>query len=255
MDKVSIDHVIGMHQQADRAWENRNSVKLHSEDLEASHARLHDAQEDLKGILRTLARQVESLQGGAHSRLPQTENSASVVMDVDDLKNKVARLMERVEHSVRGLDAFVRLRNKVLIIEGQIEYWQHRLPRRHLAEDLEEIQSSIELQAEFQEFKQNSKDRVWQLRHAIEHLDAQTTVLQSRFSTDSWEVLSDRIASKVSRMSATLNKRVAEGESSNSSPAKASDQTRIVQEELLGLDSRVDVSLRAFSREVEELED
>ena len=47
----------------------------HSEDLEASNARLHKAQENLKGMLRTLARQVESLQGGAHSGLPQPENS------------------------------------------------------------------------------------------------------------------------------------------------------------------------------------
>ena len=150
------------------------------------------------------------------------------------------------------------LRNKVDIIEGQIEYWQHRLPKKSLSKDLEEIPSSIELQAEFQELKQNNDDRMWQLRHAIGDLDARMTVLQSRFSTDSWEVVSDRVASEASRMSATLNERVAEVERamltrSHSSPATASDQTRIAQEELQGLDFSVDASLRAFSREAEEL--
>ena len=40
----------------------------------------------LKGMLRNLARQVESLQGGAHSGSQQPENSASVITHVDDLK-------------------------------------------------------------------------------------------------------------------------------------------------------------------------
>ena len=99
---------------------------------------------------------------------------------------------------------------------------------------------------------------MWELRHAIEDLDAQMTVLQSRFSTDSWEFVSDRVASGVGRMSATLNDRVAEvGRAmqthSNSSPPAVSDRTHAVQEELQSLDSKVDVSLRAFSREVEDL--
>ena len=39
----------------------------------------------------------------------------------------------------------------------------------------------------------------------------------------------------------------------NSSPATMSDRAQAAQEELQSLDSRADVSLRAFSREVEEL--
>ena len=57
--------------------------KQQAEDLEASRTRLHEAQEDLKGMLRDLARQVESFQGGAHSGSQQPENSASVIMDAD----------------------------------------------------------------------------------------------------------------------------------------------------------------------------
>ena len=66
-----------------------------------------------------------------------------------------------MEHCIRSLNTFAPLREGVENIEGLVEYWQHRLPRRHLAEDLEEIQSSIELQAETQEFKGNNRDRMW----------------------------------------------------------------------------------------------
>ena len=116
-----------------------------TEDMKASNARLHEAQEDFKGMLRTLARQVESFQGGG---LPQSEISASAVVDVDDLKNKVTRLMEQVEHHTRSVNTLAPLREKIDINESQLQ-WQHRLPRRLLGEDLEEIQSSIELE-EFQ---------------------------------------------------------------------------------------------------------
>ena len=155
----------------------------HSEDLEASHARLYDAQGDFKGLLRTLARQVESLHGGAHSGSPQPESSASVVMGVDDLKTKVTHPVERVEHCTRGLDNFVPARDKVDIPESQFGHWRRRFPRRSLGEDLEEIQSSIEFQTEFQEFQQSNRDRMWQLRHAIENIDAQMCYSQDSLQT------------------------------------------------------------------------
>ena len=67
--------------------------------------------------------------------MPQSENSALIVMDVDDLKNKVTLLMEQVEHHTRSLNTFLPLREKIDMIEGQVKYWQHRLPRRSLGED------------------------------------------------------------------------------------------------------------------------
>ena len=93
---------------------------------------------------------------------------------------------------------------------------------------------------------------MWEFRHAIEDLDAKMNILQSRSPTDTWESVSDRVASEVGRVSATLNERVAEVERamqthSNSSPATTPDQNRIVQDDLQRLDSKVEVSLRAFS--------
>ena len=76
---------------------------------------------------------------------------------------------------------------------------------------------------------------------------------------DTWEVVSDRVASEISRVSDILNERAtSEVERvfqthSNSSPATSTDQSRAIQEDIQKLDSKVEVSLRAFSREVEEL--
>ena len=57
-----------------------------------SAVRLHEPQEDFEGMVRTLARQVENLQGGTHPGSSQPENSTSIVMDVEDLKSKTTRL-------------------------------------------------------------------------------------------------------------------------------------------------------------------
>ena len=53
---------------------------------------------------------------------------------------------------------------------------------------------------------------MWELRHDIEDLDARVNVLRSRFPPDTWEVVSGRVESEVSRASATLSERVVEVE-------------------------------------------
>ena len=68
-----------------------------SHDMGTSAAKLHDLQEDVERMVRTLARQVENLQGGTHPGSSKLENSASIVMDVEDLKGKTAPLNEHVD--------------------------------------------------------------------------------------------------------------------------------------------------------------
>ena len=97
--------------------------------------------------------------------------------------------MEQVEQHTRNLSTLAPVLEKIDVIEGQSEYWQHRLPRRSLGEDLDAIQSSIELQEELQQFKRSNRDRMWELRHAIEDLDAKMNILRSGSPTDTWEVV------------------------------------------------------------------
>ena len=103
----------------------------YSNDMGTPAARLHDAQEDLKGMLRTLARQVENFQGRTHPGSSQTETSASVVMDVEDLKSKGTRLIEQVDQRNRHLNTFAPLLAKAQFPEAQMEEWQRRVLQGH----------------------------------------------------------------------------------------------------------------------------
>ena len=66
----------------------------------------------------------------------------------------------------------------------------------------------MELQADFERFKQHDQRRMWELRDAITNLEARVNLLRPRASTESWEAVSDRVASEVSRMSEALNERM-----------------------------------------------
>ena len=95
------------------------------------------------------------------------------------------------------------------------------------------MQSSVELQADFERFKQHDQRTMWELRDASANLEARVNLLQPRAPTDvSWEAVSDRVASEISRVSETLNERVvSEVEQaiqthSNPSPATIQERAR-----------------------------
>ena len=90
---------------------------------------------------------------------------------------------------------------------------------------------------------------------AIDDLEAKVNLLRTRPPMDTWEIVSDRVAFEISRVSAAQNERVTEVERavqthSNTSLATSSDQSRAIQKDFQRLDSKVEVSLRAFPREV-----
>ena len=168
-------------------------------DMGNSAARFHDAQEDLKGMLRTLARQLENLQGGTHPGSPQTETPVSVVMDVENLKSKATRLIEQVDQHNRHLNTLAPLQEKVQFLETLMEEWQRRFPVRSFGEEMEDIQNSIDLQEAFERLKRNNHRRMWEFRIAIDDLEAKVNILRSGSlmpgPLDTWKVVTDRLAS------------------------------------------------------------
>ena len=86
-----------------------------------SAARLFDAQDDLREMIRTLAQQVETLQGGTTPGSAQPENAATMTVGVADLKNQVMRLIERVDQHHRDLTTFAPVQQNVELMEGQTE--------------------------------------------------------------------------------------------------------------------------------------
>ena len=137
----------------------------YSTDMGNSDARLYEAQEDLAGMLRTLAQQVETLQGGTTPGSAQFTSTAPLVMDVEDLKRKATRFIEAIDQNKRAIDILAPLREEVEHFEAKMEDWQTRFLVRSLGDEVEDIQSGIELQADFERFKQHDQRRVWELRH------------------------------------------------------------------------------------------
>ena len=77
------------------------------------------------------------------------------------------------------------------------------------------------------------------LRDTVANLEARVNLLRPRARMDaSWEAVSEEVASEISRLSETLNERMASEVEraiqthSNPSPATSSEQRRIVQEDL-----------------------
>ena len=173
-------------------------------------------------------------------------------MDVEDLKRRRFVLLRQLSGRREQREQFQHL-------EAKIEAWQVRSPVRSLGEEVEELRSSIELQAEFEQFRQQDRRRMLDLRDTVANLEARVNLLRPRAPTDvSWEAVSERVASDVSRASETLNDRMipevvrAIQTHSNSSPIQTHSNSSPAPEDIQGLDSKIGVSLRAFSHEVEE---
>ena len=69
-------------------------------------------------------------------------------MDVEDLKRKAIRFHEAIDRDKRAIDTLVPLREQVQHLEAKMEEWQTGFPVRSLGEEWEDVQSSIELQAD-----------------------------------------------------------------------------------------------------------
>ena len=125
-----------------------------------------------------------------------------------------------------------------------------------MGENTDEIRCSIELQEELQAFKVADQRRMWELRNAINDLEAKVNILHTRSRANTWEVVSDRVTSEIDRISATLNERMTEVEravqTQSTSPATSVEQNQAIHEDIQKLDSRIEAGFRAFSRKVDE---
>ena len=75
------------------------------------------------------------------------------------------------------IDTLTPLRERVLHLEAKIEECQTRFLVRSLGDEVEDLQSSIELQADFERFKRNDHRRMWELRISISNFEAKVNLL------------------------------------------------------------------------------
>ena len=121
----------------------------------------------------------------------QSDGAASLAMDVDDLKRKATRFQESPDGDKRVLDALVPLREKVQHLEAKMECFEERLPRRPFGEEVKEIQSSIELQAELEQFKERMRRQLLEFRETIATINTRPPGVPTDLS---WEAVSERVA-------------------------------------------------------------
>ena len=123
-----------------------------------------DEQRDQKEMLRNLAQQVEALRSGASpgaassennatSASASSENSVPIAIEIEDLKQKVARLIERGDQRNREVSNIGPVMHRVDMLESQVERWRHRLPAMSLGDEIDEVTTAIDLQEEFEAFK------------------------------------------------------------------------------------------------------
>ena len=99
-------------------------------------------------------------------------------------------------------DSLIPLREKVQHLEAR----QTRFPVRSMGEEWEDVRSSIELQAELGQFQQQVRRRMLELREIVANLEARVSLPPPRAPSDvSWEAVSERVASEVSKASETPN--------------------------------------------------
>ena len=83
-----------------------------------------DEQKDQKEMLRNLAQQVEALQSGANpgiassgsnvtSESASSDNNVPIVMEIEDLKQRVARLIEQADRQNREVSNFGPVMHRV----------------------------------------------------------------------------------------------------------------------------------------------
>ena len=74
-------------------------------------------------------------------------------MEVEDLKQTVARLIEQVDQRNRETGNVSPVMPRVELIEDQTERWRHLLPNTLLGDEIDEISTAAEAQEELQAFK------------------------------------------------------------------------------------------------------
>ena len=103
-----------------------------------SAVRLCEAQEDLAGMLRTLAQQVDSSKRD-YSRVCAVYEHSSYCFGRGGSEEKATRSIEAIDQNKRAIDILAPLREQVQHLEAKMEDWQTLFPVRSVGGEVEDI--------------------------------------------------------------------------------------------------------------------
>ena len=180
--KQMVDH----HQHVDQTID-RNT---HSQT--ASINGIINAQQDLRRLVGDLASRVDRPQDSLNT--PPGETNTEVLLDIGDLKNKVARLTEQ-HTTLDGDVSFLKeLHGQVEELGNQIVKWKNRLPDFNDATDEEgkTVPTAVEVQEELTSLTDTCYTKFHRLFNRLSTLEGIIGTLEQA-RDESWEAVSSRV--------------------------------------------------------------
>ena len=197
----------------------------------ASIVGLIQEQEDLRKMVEELASRFDRSQDSLST--PQSEASTGVLLDIGDLKTKVARLTEQQTRMDGEVSFLNTLHDSVEELGRQIVKWNNRLPDLNdvTDEDGDKVPTAIEVQEELTSLTNISFTKFHNLFNWLQALENMVgTLEQSR--EESWEAVSNRVSTLVESSVTSLSGRLTELEQ-----ALHSQRTTPIESEDVGVDA------------------
>ena len=175
----------------------------------ASIGGIIEQQEDLRKMVEELASRVDQSQDSLST--PQGEASTGVVLDIGDLKTKVARLIEQHTQMDGDVSFLKSLHESVEALGDQIVKWNNRLPDLNdvTDEDGDKLPTAIEVQEELTSLTNTCFTKFHNFFNRLQALENMIgTLEQSR--EESWEAVSNRVSTLVESSVTSLTGRLTE---------------------------------------------
>ena len=192
-------------------------------------------------MLQNLAQQINAIRSGTHPGDTPTgsnvdpeqvppENCVPAFLEIEDLKRKVACLIEQVGQHTQETSTLNPVIPRVDLMQNQITRWRYRLPDMATDNDdkAETVAIAIEAREELQALKEADRRRIAETREVITALEDRVNILR--------------------RASAALTDGVTEVErlvqSQIASLATTNDQNPSIQENSVQFGSRIEARLQ-----------
>ena len=188
-------------------------------------------QHDLRKMVEDLASRLDRSQDSLST--PQGETNTSVLLDIGDLKTKVARLSEEYVQMDGEVSFLKSLHESVEAMGAQIVKWNHRFPELNdeTDEDGDKLPTALEVQKELISLENTCFTKFHSLNNKMKALEGMVNTLE-RSREESWEAVSNRVSTLVESSVTSLSGRVTELEH-----ALQSQRTTPIESEIVGAET------------------
>ena len=165
-------------------------------------------QQDLRKMVDELARRFDQSQDSPST--PQGDTSTGVLLDIGDLKTKVARLTEDYVQMDGDVSFLKSLHESVEALGAQIVKWNQRFPELEgTDEDGDKLPTASEVREELLDLDNTCYAKFRHFTDKIKALEGMITTLQNS-REESWEAVSNRVSTLVESSVTSLSGRVTE---------------------------------------------